>query len=261
MKALWKSFLIMSLVPQLSFAGSFLEYSGIQNGKKQSLKLSLESTRLHVDSVGDKGENVTVIYDASANKMIQLNHKNKQANIIDVAQMKKKMKEMSDMFKNIPEEQRKMMAGMMNKMPGMNNKKIPVIKLNKMKTETIKTQDGKSWNTTLYNVTQDGKKVSSAWVVPANKVNVNMNDFKVLEKMATEFKSMMKDMPMAGSMPQDLSTAFDSFKEGAAVKFTNFDNSQSGETFELVDSKTTSFPDSLFQVPNGYKAQKMSMGE
>lgn len=166
------------------------------------------------------------------------------------AKMENAMKMYEEQMKNMPPEQREMMAAMMkDKMP----EKAPEISYKK----TASGEKVNQWVCDKYEGYAEGKKHMDIWTADWKRLGLDPDDFKVMQEMGEFFKELVK-----GRAPFFFKVGTDNgddgqFFSGLPIKTIVYSENQTTHTTEIMEMKEQEFAPSLFELPEGFKKEEL----
>lgn len=248
------------------FGGYVYEFQGSSSGGG-NVSLMVDGDKIRVTS--QDGSGTDMIFDASTSTMITLEHNRKRYMELDEAtvqelasQIENAMAEMEKQLASMPPAQRKMMENMMKgKMQGM-GEVLP--ELTFKRTGESDTKHGYKVEKVL--LLKDGVESSELWVADWDEVQGSKELMKSFKAMSEMFNDMMKAFakgPMAGMIAKNAtSNWFGQIEDlgGMPIVSTELNGNGKGKTQMTLSSvEERDFEPSTFEVPKGYKKQKMKM--
>jgi Domain of unknown function (DUF4412) len=241
--------------PALAANGLLITEKTTTDGTADQSKIAVEPTRLRMEEVG--GQKQVIVFDGDAQVLRIINNANKtyteltKADVDRMAsQMAGMMSQMQDQLKNMPPEQRARIEQMMR------GRGAAAMMAQAPKTEYRKSGSGHvgSWDCTKYDIVEDGSKTGELCTASPTALGFTEADFQVTQKMAEFAKSMTPPGTDANSLF--------SFRGDSSLGFSGIPISRTTigpppVTSELVSVERQSFPDSMFQVPDGYRKQAL----
>lgn len=255
MKNILSILAVFLLFSMLANAGVKLEFDNYESGNKEDVETSIAiftPDNLKIESrSGDSF--VSILFDAKKDKMIIVNHSEKNYIVFTkemiknlAIQVSSMLETMKQQFANLPEAQRKQMEKMMEGQLGGMNVVYTVEK-------TGETQKINNWNTTKYNLKANDDLKTQIWAAPISSLGVSMADMAVMEKFSNFSAELMKAVPSAQKDP--FSAIYQELKGLPVMTINNTSNMVN----ELKSVKEYSYLESDFQIPSNYSEQKMPM--
>lgn len=171
------------------------------------------------------------------------------------AHIQSAMKQMEEQLKNLPPEQRKQMEQMMQGQAKQQSQ-AP-------KTIYKKVASGvnvSKWSCDKYEGLLEGKKVSELWTADWQKLGLSAEDFKVMQDMAEFFKgfseSISSSFYQVGTEDWEKQQGY----KGVPIKEIHYSGDKLIYKTELMDIRKMDFAPSSFEVPSGFKKEKMQHG-
>ncbi len=258
MKRLTTAFLIVSFSFLNAGVRLLTEYESYPEKEKLTHTAYLEKDRLRVDIKGEKTD-MSVIFKSDKERFFFLNHKNKSYTEItkeEIKRIKEKMeegiKEMEKSLKNLPPEQRKMVEEMMkNKM----KPEVPKITYKKVASEKIN-----QWVCDKYEGWEKKEKREDLWVTDWSKIGLKAEDAKAFAEMAEFFAEMMKGSSLPFYQSGKEEKKGESFS-GLPVRTIGYEKGEKRFWTELKEVKRETFKPEIFEIPKGYKKEKLGRKE
>ncbi|MBD5778825.1 hypothetical protein IEN85_04930 [Pelagicoccus sp. NFK12] len=254
------------LLSSTAFAGYVYQFED-SSGGTENVTLMVEGHQLRITSQ-DKGSS-DMIFDASTSTMTILEHDRKRYLQLDketvaelASQIEDAMAEMEKQLASLPPAQRKMMENMMKgKMQGM-GEALPVLSFNR--TGESDTKSGYDVEKVI--LLKDGVATSELWVADWDDVEGSEELMVSLKAMAGMFKDMMKAFskgPMAGMIGANASSNwFGQIEDLGGIPIVTAELDASGKAksqTSLSKVEEREIEASAFEIPKGYKKQKMKM--
>lgn len=246
---------VASAVPAHAAQGVLIVETTTSNGQSRSNQVQIEPQRMRTDvATGTGGTETTVIFDGPKQVMYTIDPARKSYSEmtkadIDAAgaQMAGAMAQMQQALEGLPPAQRAQMEAMMKGrgMPGMGT--APA------RTEYRKAGTSKvgKWTCDVYEGYQNNQKTGEVCTVAPQTLGFTAADFEVSRQLAAFLRGMI---------PQAADAVFQSGRleeqgfSGVPVRrVTNVAGRQ--VVSELTEISRQNFPDSLFQVPEGFTRQ------
>ncbi|MCM8808398.1 MAG: DUF4412 domain-containing protein [Candidatus Omnitrophica bacterium] len=216
----------------------------------------IEKDKMRYDVKTEKRD-MAVIF--RADKELFWSIDNKKKNYIeitkaDMERMKKKMEEgmkmMEEQFKNLPPEQRKKMEEMMK---GKMKIETPKIVYKKVAT----AQKVNQWVCDKYEGYEGKNKVEEIWTTDFSKIGLKPEDLKIMEEMGKFFSEMMKGVSFYKIQTEKKEDKF----FGVPVRIIGYDKGEKKFKMELKEIKRENLAPTLFEIPKGYKKEKLKIEE
>lgn len=254
------------LLTSTAFGGYVYEFQQSEDAAG-STRLMVEGDKIRITSGGSSAADM--IFDASASSMTLLEHDRKRyvnldkATVEDIAkQIEEAMAEMEKQLASLPPAQRKMMESMMQgKMKGM-GEAPPEISFDR----TGETDTKSGYDVEKVIVLEDGVPARELWVADWDDVEGSAELTNGLNAMADMFNDMTKAFskgPMAGMIGgQATSNWYGRIEEIGGMPIVASELGENGTAQpQTILSKVEEreIEASAFEVPKGYKKQKMKM--
>ena len=238
----------------------------LDSNPPQTHQIQIEQKRMRTQSTGPDGKSIGIMFDSAHQVMTIVTDANKTYMELTKAdlealssQMSGAMAQMQEMMKSMPPEQRaRMEAAMKGRMGGAGAAAGPAAKPVYHKTGTATV--GK-WTCDKYEGMTNGQKTHEVCTVDPKALGFSAADFQVTRDMMNFFKEFQKMQPGGGQQSSQLfamGTPEDQGFSGVPVRSVTTMSTGSTVTFEISEVSRQSFPESTFQVPEGYK--KVDMG-
>ncbi|MDQ8185770.1 hypothetical protein [Pelagicoccus sp. SDUM812002] len=250
------------LLTSSAFGGYVYEFQESESGTSTSLMV--EGSKLRVTTGAD--QNSDMIYDTSTSTMIILEHDRKRYMELDKAtlddlsrQIEDAMAEMEKQLASMPPAQRKMMEGLMKGKMGGAEQTLPELSFDRTgDTNTISGYDVEK-----VVVLEDGSPARELWVADWDDVEGSEELITALTSMGEMLNNMTKAFskgPLAGMMKNRANNNWYGRIEdigGIPVAYSELGGKakQSQTTLSRVEERD--FEANFFEIPKGYKKQKM----
>lgn len=248
------------------FGGYVYEFESSEGGTG-NVSLLVEGDKIRVTSEDDRSSDM--IFDASRSTMILLEHDRKRFIELDketiaelASQIEDAMAEMEKQLAALPPAQRKMMENMMKgKMKGMSDA-LP--ELSFKRTGESDTKSGYKVEKVL--LLKDEVETSELWVADWDDIEGSKELMNSLQAMAGMFNDMMKAFskgPMAGMISGNTtSNWFGQIEDIGGMPIVSVELDSNGKPESqttLTKVEERKIEASAFEVPKGYKKQKMKL--
>ncbi len=259
--------LAVSLLLNSSAFGGYVYQFQNSGQSAGNVSLIVEGDKIRVTSTAEQGSDM--IFDASTSTMTILEHECKRYLMLDKAtvetlakQIEDAMAEMEKQLASMPPAQRKMMENMMKgKMQDM-GASLPTITFKRTGVSDTKL----NYNVEKVFILKDGVEASELWVADWDDVEGSAELMKSLKAMSEVFNDMMKALskgPMASMIGHNATSNWYGQIEGiGGMPIVSAELNASGK----VKSQTTltsvqekEIEANAFEIPEGYKKQKMKM--
>ncbi len=235
------------------------EKSLSRHGSESTSKVYIEDGMMRVDTTGEDAN--TMIYRKDKGLFWVINKGDNTYSEItrqDIKKMKKQMdsamSRMQEQMRNMPPQQRQMMAQMMKgRMPSKPAKTVfrkgrSGVKVNK-------------WKCTEYSGFRQGEKVRSIWTADWKKLGMSRDDIDVINGMSEFFeglagKNNKESFMRVGSRRWEHDKGY----AGVPVKTVTYKNGRKMHVSELKAVKRKNFSSSLFDLPGGLKKMSFERG-
>ena len=232
-------------------------------GSQQSAttKLRVESDRIRIEMDGD-GRSDVMIFRGDRQVMWMIDHKAKvyrEMTKADIGRLGNRASEiramMQEQLKNMPPERRQMGEKMMkSKMSGMGGAPQPA------KTEYTKVASGQEvnqWTCDKYEGIREGQKRREVWTAAPGQLGLDMSDFKVMQQMGEFFKGFSQFGNEAPFRVGSEAAQQEKDYTGVPVRQIFYQGGRPISKTEIKEVRREDFDASLFEIPEGYKKQKM----
>ncbi|MEO0120163.1 MAG: DUF4412 domain-containing protein, partial [candidate division WOR-3 bacterium] len=155
-----------------------------------------------------------------------------------------------EQFKNLPPEQRKKMEEMMK---GKMKIETPKIVYKKVAT----AQKVNQWVCDKYEGYEGKNKVEEIWTTDFSKIGLKPEDLKIMEEMGKFFSEMMKGVSFYKIQTEKKEDKF----FGVPVRIIGYDKGEKKFKMELKEIKRENLAPTLFEIPKGYKKEKLKIEE
>ena len=256
---------ILTLTTPAAIAGVILEIANkdMVSGGLDATKIHADSGRIRMDPATSEGapESSMIFRD---NEFLILNHSDKSYTVIDDAllasvssQMSTAMKQMQELLKNMPPEQREMAGRMMKgRMKAFTQEEAPPAPAFKVK----KTGSGK-WRTykcTQYIVSDDTQKLQEICAASRDQIDGIDEAMVSFKAMGAFMKKLAANLPSAfasglESNPMQMMDQIDGFP----VHTLQYDNGTVSYETSLESAIEQTVEDAVFSPPKDYKRQEM----
>ena len=254
MAALW-------LAASSAWAGVVMKSESMIRGvRPEEVKttLYLERNKMRMDTTDSRGKTETIIFRQDKQLFWVIDPAKgtyTEVTRAQLRQMKHQMDEykrqMEEAMKNMPPQQRSMMEKMMKEqMPAA--PKEPHVTYRKVGSSKV----GR-WYCTRYQGFSGGMKVEELCVASFGDVGITPADLKVLEEMGSFFDELTNGG--GKSIVKDTKKWKETFK-GFPVKSVSYENGRKVYEDRVVESRRTSLPQTLFELPRGLKRESMMPG-
>ena len=223
-------------------------------------KLRVESDRVRIEMEGT-GRNDVIIFRGDRQVMWMIDNNAtvyREMTKADVdrlgSQISGMMAQMQEQLKNMPPQQRQMVEKMMKSRMGGMAAAQPA------KTEYTKVASGQEisqWTCDKYEGVREGQKQREVWTTAPDQLGLDMSDFKVMQQMGEFFKGFAqfgREAPFrVGAMEAESAMDY----SGVPVRQIFYRGGRPTSKTEIKEVRREDFDASLFELPEGYKKQKM----
>jgi hypothetical protein len=251
----------LTAAPAAAASGVLIAQKVTNGTTTTTMQSQIEPTRMRSEIASSAGRKQTVVFDGGAQVMRMIDDDAKtytEMSKTDLdrirGQMDGAMAQMQEQLKSMPPEQRARMEALMKgRGPAMTAVAGPPTEYKKIGSDKV----GK-WTCDKYEGMKNGEKVSEVCTVAPAALGFAPADFEVTRQLAEFFKSMMPQAAEGlfsfsiGSTPQN-PNAF----SGLPVRFVSFRNGAVQTVSEVTEASRQNFPDTLFQVPDGYQRREL----
>lgn len=233
------------------------EYEGSEGKEKMTLTAYIEKDRMRADTKG-KESDMTVIFRSDKLVFWSIDHKDKSYTEItkdDVGKMKEKMAEgrkmMEEEMKHLPPEQRKKIEEVMK---GQMKGESPKILYKKVAT----SQKVNQWTCDKYEGYEGKEKVEEIWTTDYKKIGLKPEELKVMEDMAKFFSEITKDFT---ARLYKVGKEEKGWFSGIPVRTFGYEKGKKVFATELKEIKREEIKPVIFELPKGYKKEKLGIEE
>ena len=224
-------------------------------------KLRVESDRVRIEMEGT-GSNDVIIFRGDRQVLWMIDNQAKtyrEMTKADVdrlgSQISGMMAKMQEQLKNMPPQQRQMVEKMMkSRMGGMAGGAQPA------RTEYTKVAGGQEinqWTCDKYEGTREGQKQREVWTTAPDQLGLEMSDFKVMQQMGEFFKGFSRFGQEAPFRVGSEAAEQEGDYSGVPVRQIFYQGGRPSSKTEIKEVRREDFDASLFELPAGYKKQKM----
>ncbi len=224
-------------------------------------KLRVEGDRVRIEMEGT-GRNDVIIFRGDRQVLWMIDNKAKayremtKADVDRIGgQVNEMMAKMQEQLKNMPPQQRQMVEKMMkSRMGGMAGGAQPA------KTEYTKVAGGQEinqWTCDKYEGIREGQKQREVWTTAPDQLGLEMSDFKVMQQMGEFFKGFSQFGREAPFRVGSEAAEQEGDYSGVPVRQIFYQGGRPISKTEIKEVRREDFDASLFEVPEGYKKQKM----
>jgi len=251
------AFGILVLV-SMSMAGIIMttQFQDLKNEKAQPMNQSmyLEKTNIRMDMKGDKTD-MSTIFLGDKQTFLMINNSKKSYTVMTKEDLEKMQKaaedasaKMQEALKNMPPEVQEKMQSMMQ----MQTPKKSEIVYKKVASDEKINQ----WVCDKYEGVSDEQKVAEVWTTEWKKLGLSEEDLKGFAQIGEFFKSMMKNMSWFYKVGTDEKA--ENMYFGFPIKTVNYEKDQPTNKYEIKEIKQQDLTPATFEVPKGYKQEKMT---
>ena len=155
---------------------------------------------------------------------------------------------MQEALKNMPPA---LQEKMKNMMPSQEAKKSEIVYKKVASGEKVN-----QWGCDKYEGVSDGQKVAEVWTTEWKKLGLNEEDLKGLDQFGEFFKSMMKNMSFFYKIGTDEKA--ENMYVGFPIQTINYEKDKPTNKYEINEIKQQDLTPATFEVPKGYKQEKMT---
>ena len=224
-------------------------------------KLRVESDRVRIEMDGTERSDV-MIFRGDRQVMWIIDHKAKvyrEMTKADIDRLGGRASEiramMQEQLKNMPPERRQMVERLMkSKMSGMGGAPQPA------KTEYTKVASGQEinqWTCDKYEGIREGQKRREVWTAAPDQLGLEMSDFNVMQQMAEFIKGFSQFGREAPFRVGSEAAKQEGDYSGVPVRQIYYQGGRPTSKSEIKEVRREDFDASLFELPAGYKKQKM----
>lgn len=243
-----------------AFAGTVFQTLTVEaDGTETNGTMSVQDGNLLIE-MREQSEDVTLIYKQDESTMITVSHAEKSYMVMDKAfidriavQMAAVQKQMEDMMKNVPPEQREMMEKMMSGQMPQLNAAVPEV-------DVVRLGDGGTVNgksTVRYQVTYDGQPKQNLWIAGWDQMEGAEDLKSSFLSMADFMQSIIDQVPMVAANMENPMQALKKL-DGFPIRTEDLDDQgRVKSTTDVLSSTTEDLSAGAFEAPDGYKKQEM----
>lgn len=240
-KAMITFFLVLIFSVNL-FAGGIIKIKTIQEDGEETIgNIYIQDGKMRMEDNED-GNKTIIIFDAEKNVVIIMDPSEESYIELDENFGKQINKQMEDMLKNLPEEQREAMKAMMNQQMGKKPKQ------SKPEYKKVGNENFKGYNCEVYEMVQSDNIVEKTWVTDWNDMKLKDEYVKIFKGMEKFFSKMADSMGDFGEMMgNELDTEM--FEKGFPIKTIQYEDGKPVSTEIVEEVSEKDLPSSLFEVP------------
>ena len=222
-------------------------------GNTTTHQSQIEKTRMRAETGGANGRKQTIIFDGTAQVMRMIDEQAKtysemtKADMERVsAQMSSAMAQMQQRMESLPPEQRARIEAMIQGGRGMVGAAVgPPTEYKKVGTDTV----GR-WTCDKYEGVKNGEKTSEVCTVAPTAFGFAMGDFDITRQFAEFFSKMI---PQGADALFRIGSSGPTGFSGLPVRTISYRGGAPQTVIEITEVSRQNFPDSIFDVPAGYK--------
>jgi hypothetical protein len=225
-----------------------------QSADQTTMKMYLDKDRLRVENSG-KEENQVIIYRQDKDLFWMLDLKKKtymEITKADLDRMQEQIngasKQMEEAMKDMPAEQREMMAKMMKG-------KMPAAQAKTTYKKVASGQKINQWTCTQYEGESEGKKESDVWTTDPKSLGLTPEDFNVLKAMSKFWEGMAKSGTKFFKVEEGVPT--EGHYSGVPVKTAYYSDGKVSRTSEMQSLERQDFDAAKFDLPAGFAKEEM----
>jgi hypothetical protein len=230
----------------------------LKNDKSKPINQNtyLEKDKIRMDMKGDKTDMSTIFFgDKQVFWMINNTKKTyTEMTKEDLDKMQKTaedaMTKMQEALKNMPPALQEKMKGMMQ--PQATKQSDIVYK------KVASDEKVNQWVCDKYEGFSDGQKVAEVWTTGWKKLGLAEEDLTGFTKIGEFFKSMVKNMSWMYNVGTDEKA--ENMYFGFPIKTVNFEKDKPASKYEITEIKQQELVPTTFEVPKGYKQEKINAG-
>lgn len=226
------------------------------------IKAYIEKDKMRVETKGADGD-FAFIFRGDKQVFWSIDYKNKTYVEItkeDLKRMKEQiqdaMKQMEEQMKNLPPEQRKLMEQMMQ---GQMKQQVQAPKV--IYKKVASGVNVNKWSCDKYEGLIEGRKVRELWTTDWQKLDLSAEDFKVMQDMAEFFKEFSESVASSFYQVGNEDWERQQGYRGVPVREIHYSGSKLLYKTELMDVKKVDFAPTSFEVPAGFKKEKIQRGK
>ncbi|MGQ3684382.1 MAG: DUF4412 domain-containing protein [Candidatus Loosdrechtia sp.] len=224
-------------------------------GNHTTIKVYVDANRMRVETKDAETDQVVIFCgDSELFRVIDNTEKTymemTKADLMKIGRkMNDMMKMLEEKMKNIPPQQREMMAQMMkNQMPSVQESKI---------TYKLIASDEKvhQWICKKYEGHRDGIKTEEIWTANLKDLAISHDDLKVMKMVSKFFESFLNDTSSfykIGSEDWEKEMGY----SGIPVRTITYTNGEMSEIMEISEIQRQNLPASLFELPEELKKEQ-----
>jgi len=234
-------FLVLTFSADL-FAGGIIKIKTIQeNGEETIENIYVQDGKMRMEADED-GNKTIIIFDAEKNVVIIMDPSEESYIELDENFGKQINKQMEDMLKDLPEEQREAMKAMMNQQMGKKSKQ------SKPEYKKVGNENLKGYNCDVYETVQSDNIVEKTWVTDWNDMKLKDEYVKIFKGMEKFYSKMADNMGDFGEM---MGNEFDTemYEKGFPIKTVQYEDGKPVSTEIVEEVSEKDLPSSLFEVP------------
>ncbi len=229
--------------------------------KPTTTKLRVESDRVRIETE-ETGRGEVIIFRGDQQVMWIIDNKAKAYREMTKADADRlggqaidMMAKMREQMEKMPPQQREMVEKMMkSRMGDMAGGAQPA------KTEFTKVASGQEihqWTCDKYEGVREGQKQREVWTTAPDQLGLAMSDFKVMQQMGEFFKGFSQFAREAPFRVGSEAAQLEGDYAGVPVRQIFYQGGRPNMKTEINEVGREDFDASLFELPQGYKKQKM----
>lgn len=257
MKTCVKTLLITIFIISTASAGVVMttQFQNLQDKKAQpsSQTTYLEKNMIRMDMQAEK-TNMSVIFNSSKETFWMVDHKKKTYTEMTKEDLEKIQKAAEEMMTKMDEAMKNLPPALQNKMKNLTapkeNKKNEIIY-----TKVASDEKVNQWICDKYVGKRNDTKEAEVWTADWKKLGYQKEDLAGLEQLGKFFASMLKNMSWAYQVGADEKAEHMYF--GFPVKTINYEKDKATDQYEIKEIKQEELAATVFEIPKGYKKEKM----
>jgi hypothetical protein len=232
------------------------QFQDLTNTKAQPMNqiTYLEKEKIRMDMKGDKTDMSTIFF-GDKQLFWMIDNKKKSYTEITKEDLEKIQKTaeqaantMQEALKNLPPA---MQDKMKNLMPSQEAKKSEIVY-----KKTASDEKVNQWACDKYEGFSDGQKVAEVWTTEWKKLGLSEQDLKGFAQLGEFSKSMMKNMSFFYKVGTDEKA--ENMYIGFPIKTINYEKDKPANKYEIKEIKEQELAPATFEVPKGYKKEKIA---
>jgi len=231
------------------------QFQDLKNAKAQPMTQTtyLGKDMIRMDMKADKSD-MSIVYLDTTQTFWMIDHKKKSYTEMTKEDLDKMMKAAEEVLTTANEALQNLPPGLADKMKNMlqptQTKKSEMVYSKVAGDEKVN-----QWTCDKYEGKRDDKKEMEVWTADWKKLGLKKEDLTGFDNIGKFFQQMMKNMSWFYKAGTDEKT--ENMYAGFPVKTVNYEKDKAVNQYEIKSITQEDLKESVFQVPQGYKKEKM----